>query len=176
MSFSSSRILHDRKKRGHSDSTIICADHPEICSTTRGTPAFLQLRAAIADGAMHNSGERFNPPKCYPGTRQLILKQLLDWILEHDREAFMRWLHGPAGAGKSAILQEIAEMCAEQYLLIASFFFSRTAALRNDEKRLAATIPTNSRNRYPKPDPTSKRQLNMIQRSSLNLSNPNFSP
>ncbi|KAJ3513477.1 hypothetical protein NLJ89_g2924 [Agrocybe chaxingu] len=107
----------------------------------RGTPGFTQLRAAIADGAMHDSGERFDPPKCYPGTRELILKQLLDWIIAHDPgEAFMHWVQGTAGGGKSAILQEIAEMCAKQKRLIASFFFSRTAALRNDEKRLIATI------------------------------------
>ncbi|CAA7270456.1 unnamed protein product [Cyclocybe aegerita] len=106
----------------------------------RGMPAFLQLRSAIADGAMHDSGERFDPPKCYPGTREVILKQFLDWVIEHDRETFLRWLYDPVGAGKSAILQEIAEMCAKRKLLIASFFFARTASVRNDEKRLIAAI------------------------------------
>ncbi|CAA7270464.1 unnamed protein product [Cyclocybe aegerita] len=106
----------------------------------RGTPPFFQLHYAMADGAMHDSGERFDPPKCYPGTRELVLKQLLDWIIKHDRETFMHWVYGPVGAGKSAILQEIAEKCSKMRLLVASFFFSRTAALRNDEKRLAATI------------------------------------
>ncbi|CAA7270467.1 unnamed protein product [Cyclocybe aegerita] len=102
--------------------------------------AFDQFHAQIAEGAMHDSGERFDPPKCYPGTREVVLKQLLDWIIAHDRESFMHWLHGPAGAGKSAILQEIAERCAQMKLLIASFFFSRTAALRNNKKRLVATL------------------------------------
>ena len=104
--------------------------------------AFVQLRGTIADGAMHNSGERFDPPKCYPGTRVAILETLLNWIIANDRGDFMRWLFGSAGAGKSSILQKIAELCAEseRNLLIASFFFSRTAALRNDEKRLITTI------------------------------------
>ncbi|KAJ3508208.1 hypothetical protein NLJ89_g5881 [Agrocybe chaxingu] len=106
-----------------------------------GTPGFTQLRAAIADGAMHDSGERFDPPKCYPGTREVILKKLLDWIIAHvPGDAFIHWVQGTAGGGKSAILQEIAEMCAKQKRLIASFFFSRTATLRNNEKRLVATI------------------------------------
>ena len=94
--------------------------------------AFVQLRGTIADGAMHNSGERFDPPKCYPGTRVAILETLLHWIIANDRGDFMRWLFGSAGAGKSSILQKIAELCAEseRNLLIASFFFSRTAALQ----------------------------------------------
>ena len=47
-------------------------------------------------------------------------------------------MYGPAGAGKSAIAQSIAELC--EALLAASFFFSRTAAGRNDNSRLVSTI------------------------------------
>ncbi|KAJ3515592.1 hypothetical protein NLJ89_g1660 [Agrocybe chaxingu] len=99
-----------------------------------------KLHSRIAEGAMHNSGERFDPPRCYPGTREAILKRLFDWFLDNDRDGFMSWLFGPAGAGKSAVMQEIAERLYERGLLIASFFFSRTSALRNDEKCLVPTI------------------------------------
>ncbi|KAF8809802.1 hypothetical protein BYT27DRAFT_7023429, partial [Phlegmacium glaucopus] len=46
------------------------------------------------------------------------------------------------GAGKSAIVQTIAEMCAdpEFELLVASFFFSRSSQSRNNEKHLIASI------------------------------------
>jgi hypothetical protein len=52
------------------------------------------------------------------------------------------WLHAPAGAGKSAIAQSIAELCcsAKPSSLAASFFFSRNVAERNTEKYLAATL------------------------------------
>jgi len=53
---------------------------------------------------------------------------------------FFLWMYGPAGAGKTAIAQTIAELCAEANLLAASFFFSRTAAGRNDNSRLVATL------------------------------------
>jgi len=48
------------------------------------------------------------------------------------------WMYGPAGAGKSAIAQSIAELC--EAFLAASFFFSRTAPDRGDKSRLVATI------------------------------------
>ncbi|KAF8805707.1 hypothetical protein BYT27DRAFT_7103972, partial [Phlegmacium glaucopus] len=47
---------------------------------------------------------------------------------------------GSAGAGKSAIVQTIAEMCAKLGLLVASFFFSRLSQSRNNEKHLIASI------------------------------------
>ena len=52
------------------------------------------------------------------------------------------WLHAPAGAGKSAIAQSVAELCcsAKPSSLAASFFFSRSVAERNNEKYLAATL------------------------------------
>ncbi|KAJ3513482.1 hypothetical protein NLJ89_g2927 [Agrocybe chaxingu] len=101
--------------------------------------ALEKLQGMIASGAMHNSGERFDPPKCYPGTRVAVINELLGWIT-NNRDTFMHWLYGPAGAGKSAIMQEIAELCFGRRILLASFFFSRTALLRNDEKRLVSTI------------------------------------
>ena len=50
------------------------------------------------------------------------------------------WLHGPAGAGKSAIAQTVAEICAGRDELAASFFFARTVTSRNARKHLFPTI------------------------------------
>ena len=50
------------------------------------------------------------------------------------------WLFGPAGAGKSAIAQTIAEMCHRLGILMASFFWSRNAADRNDATCLIASL------------------------------------
>jgi hypothetical protein len=65
----------------------------------------------------------------------------MGWIFGHnDHEALILWLYGPAGAGKSAILQTIAEQCFEHKLLLASFFFGRSDSARNTFKPLVATI------------------------------------
>lgn len=62
------------------------------------------------------------------------------WIKDLDTNEFFRWLYGPAGAGKSAIAQAIAELCHEADLIAASFFFSRVVADRNNTSRLIPTI------------------------------------
>jgi len=89
------------------------------------------LQAATAPGAFHNSLERFDPPKCHPHTREAVRKKILDWVMKKiDTDAFILWLYGAAGAGKSAIAQTIAEVCHELKLLLASFFFSRSSPHR----------------------------------------------
>ena len=65
----------------------------------------------------------------------------MNWVLKNaGRKALILWLYGPAGAGKSAIAQTIAEKLFAQKLLLASFFFSRTDSRRNHERSLVATI------------------------------------
>ncbi|KAG6911365.1 hypothetical protein DXG01_001036 [Tephrocybe rancida] len=93
--------------------------------------------------AAFNSRDRYPPPKCHPGTRQAILDQITAWgdkgpgVSEAER---MLWVHGPAGAGKSAVAQTIAENCDHRELLAASFFFSRAHVARNSIDRLFITI------------------------------------
>ena len=99
------------------------------------------LQAATAPGAFHNSLERFDPPKCHPHTREAVRKKILDWVTKKiDTNAFVLWLYGAAGAGKSAIAQTIAEVCHELKLLLASFFFSRSAPLRCISKHFFSSI------------------------------------
>ncbi|KAF9544128.1 hypothetical protein CPC08DRAFT_799917 [Agrocybe pediades] len=66
------------------------------------------LTDAVAPSAFHDSGARFDPPKCHPGTRVKILALIMRWIVGQDEEnrakPFM-WLNGAAGCGKSAIAQ-----------------------------------------------------------------------
>jgi len=98
------------------------------------------LQQHIAPGAFHNSDERYDPPKCHPQTRKAVLKKIVDWVKATDKVAMILWLYGPAGAGKSAIAQTIAELLEKVGLLAAAFFFSRNAAGRNDKTLLAATL------------------------------------
>jgi len=98
------------------------------------------LQQYIAPGAFHNSDERYDPPKCHPHTRRSVLKKIMDWVKDPNKVALILWLYGPAGAGKSAIAQTIAELLEKAGLLAAAFFFSRNAAGRSTKAPLVATL------------------------------------
>ncbi|KAJ7918032.1 hypothetical protein B0H13DRAFT_308633, partial [Mycena leptocephala] len=57
-----------------------------------------------------------------------------------DKSSPILWLHGPAGAGKSAIAQTLCQKLEEEGRLGASFFFKREHPSRGHAKRLFATI------------------------------------
>ncbi|PPQ94100.1 hypothetical protein CVT25_009251, partial [Psilocybe cyanescens] len=100
----------------------------------------LLLEASSLD-AFHNSGDRFDPPKCHPNTRTAVLQKLINWFIgEFGWDNLVLWLYGPAGAGKSAIAQTLAELCAAKNCLLASFFFSRSDPRRNNEKTFVTTL------------------------------------
>jgi hypothetical protein len=88
------------------------------------------LQRHVSPDALHDSLERSNSPKCHPDTRTAVLS----WAEDEDSETQVLWLHGPAGAGKTAISHSVAEMSQERNQIAAGFFFSRTAAGRNHEK------------------------------------------
>ncbi|KAF8156571.1 hypothetical protein B0H34DRAFT_709745 [Crassisporium funariophilum] len=99
-----------------------------------------KLHGKIAPGAFHDSGERFDPPKCHPNTRLAVLRAIMDWVETAYMTSVILWLYGPAGAGKSAIAQTIAEQCHVLGILAGSFFFSRTTPGRSDSSRFIATL------------------------------------
>jgi hypothetical protein len=95
----------------------------------------------IAQGACYNAADRGDQPGCHPQTRVAIRAEIMDWIKAPPAmRKLILWMYGPAGSGKTAIAQSIAEECARLGLLAASFFFWRTAAGRNDTSRFVATI------------------------------------
>lgn len=67
------------------------------------------------------------------------MKKIFEWIVGAD-DHHMFWLNGLAGAGKSALAQSIAERCALEGTLAASFFFSREEPGRRTMKHFFATI------------------------------------
>lgn len=66
----------------------------------------------------------------------------MNWIndISNPESPRFLWIYGPAGSGKSAIAQTIAEICEREGITIASFFFSRTVAERNNERSLISTL------------------------------------
>ncbi len=66
----------------------------------------------------------------------------MNWVQgKESTESLIMWLHGGAGAGKSAIAQRIAERCHEANILLASFFASnRAGPHRMDANYIIPTI------------------------------------
>ena len=100
------------------------------------------MRLGVSLGAIHDSAERNPPPNCHADTRKAVRKIILDWIQSEVSSFF--WLYGPAGAGKTAILQAIAELlCSPSpsgQNFGGSFFFSRGKHGRDQGQFLFSTI------------------------------------
>ena len=102
------------------------------------------MKLAVSLGAIHDSAERCPPPNCHPDTRKAVRQIILDWIRRESSASSVFWLYGPAGAGKTAILQAIAEFLCNQsesdQNFGGSFFFSRGKNGRDQGHFLFSTI------------------------------------
>ena len=102
------------------------------------------LKLGVSFGAINDSAERFPPPNCHPDTRKAVQQIILDWICSESSASAFFWLYGPAGAGKTAILQAIAEIvCSPSgsgQNFGGSFFFSRGMQGRDEGRFLFSTI------------------------------------
>ncbi|KAF5363486.1 hypothetical protein D9756_001034 [Leucocoprinus leucothites] len=88
--------------------------------------------------AIHNSDYREYPPRCSEDTRVSLRNNVLQWHGNPNREQRLLWYMGPAGIGKSAIAQSVAEELEKTGHLGGTFFFSRPGLI-NDP---ATVIPT----------------------------------
>jgi len=104
------------------------------------------LRLEVSLGAVHDSAARYPAPNCHPDTRKAVRQIIMDWVHDHEEGSASPffWLYGPAGAGKTAILQAIAEfLCSSSESdenFGGSFFFSRGENDRNQGRFLFSTI------------------------------------
>jgi hypothetical protein len=104
---------------------------------------------------MHDSADSYLQPRCHPETRSKMLDKLWNWAIKSEWSEKkwewsltekttkclpVLWLHGPAGAGKSAIMRTFAERLADAGRLGGSFFFQRGHATRGNAQKLFATI------------------------------------
>ncbi|KAF9445647.1 hypothetical protein P691DRAFT_784929 [Macrolepiota fuliginosa MF-IS2] len=106
------------------------------------------LSEHIIIGAEFDSSD--HRPSCHPETRLNISRNIQAWMHNLARKYKILWLNGPAGVGKSAILQTIAEVEADSTtsILGATLFFSRPNE-RNDPQRVFITIAYRLSMRYP---------------------------
>lgn len=100
------------------------------------------LHSHSATAGLLNARERFDAPKCDEDTRMTMIQGMKNWVQggSGSSGSSMYWLHGPARVGKSALAQSLALALQEERDQAASFFFSRTAAGRNNGAQLMATL------------------------------------
>ncbi|KAJ2915781.1 hypothetical protein MD484_g4655, partial [Candolleomyces efflorescens] len=105
------------------------------------------MKEHAATGAMHDSNERFPPPRCHAGTREAVIYRVFDWYGYQKRPGKpMMWIYAPAGYGKTAVAGTVSEKLEAKAaelgfsLIGATFFFWRTSEERNSPARLIITL------------------------------------
>ena len=101
-----------------------------------------ELRKHCSPSAAFDSAARFDSPRCAESTRLGIIQIIEEWINGDEDEAMpssLFWLHGGAGAGKSALAQSLSENFQNKGLA-ASFFFFRSDPNRNNGNHLIPTV------------------------------------
>lgn len=64
----------------------------------------------------------------------------MDWARNPRNRRLLLWIYGPAGAGKSTIMQTIAEQLKKLGILGGSFFFSGTIKKQNEKTHFVTTL------------------------------------
>lgn len=98
-----------------------------------GTTGWDLLVQKAAHTALYDSAARFNPPACDEDTRVELLGRVMSWIQNFTDPIRLLYMTGPAGAGKSAIQQTVAQQCASMHILAASFFFAAADDLAHSD-------------------------------------------
>ncbi|KAK1224686.1 hypothetical protein PQX77_012433 [Marasmius sp. AFHP31] len=108
-------------------------------NTTTPNPHKTLWDAVFGIGASHTAEQQFERGQCLEGTREEVLRVILEWIASKKCSLPICWLSGTAGVGKSAIAMTVAKSC-EGKGLVASFFFFRSDPKRNNPSALMVTI------------------------------------
>ncbi|XP_006457014.1 hypothetical protein AGABI2DRAFT_146675 [Agaricus bisporus var. bisporus H97] len=97
------------------------------------------LSQHIIRGAAHDDSAREPPPRCHPDTRVKFIARITAWFDGQAQQELLLWITGPAGVGKSAIVQTFAEHLVKSKSLGASVFISRPNK-RNNSHGIFITI------------------------------------
>ncbi|KAJ2914170.1 hypothetical protein MD484_g6225, partial [Candolleomyces efflorescens] len=119
------------------DLNVTMINSPAILEPIDGWKTLLDK---ISPNALHNSSERRDPPKCDEGTRVELLRELMTQITTRSSPRRMLCMTGPAGSGKSALQQTIAERCEKSDILGSAYFFENADPTRNTVSTIVPTI------------------------------------
>ncbi|KAF8210527.1 hypothetical protein K438DRAFT_1518481, partial [Mycena galopus ATCC 62051] len=87
--------------------------------------------------ALYDSADNPPQPQSHTEAHRRILDSLYEW-LTGDSGYWMYWLHGPEGAGKSAIMQTLCERLQDRFG--GAFFFKQGHPTTGNAKALFATL------------------------------------
>ncbi|KAH8179221.1 NACHT domain-containing protein [Sarocladium implicatum] len=111
-----------------------------ILATSQETNQLLrQLDLPTIPEAWHESHEFATRDQCWPGTRQRIVDEIINWT-EGGSEKPVLWLNGPMGTGKSTVALTVTEELRRRRHLLASFFFFRRGG--NERNMILRLLPT----------------------------------
>ena len=102
--------------------------------------AFDKLKKAISHNAFYDSRARSTSSGCLRGTRVNEIRAITDWIDEEGRKKPLFVVKGPAGSGKTSLLNTVTETCKSNKCYAAGFFFSGTDPDRNNDAYFINTI------------------------------------
>ncbi|TEB24374.1 hypothetical protein FA13DRAFT_1638792, partial [Coprinellus micaceus] len=105
-----------------------------------------ELRKQSSLGAVSYAEARADAGRCHPGTRAKVLNDLEGWSVGEGRwkDIKLLALTGPAGHGKSAIMQTFADHLLEKAeasdpRTVAATFFFKTAVPEQDQPKALVT-------------------------------------
>ncbi|TFK27726.1 hypothetical protein FA15DRAFT_666193 [Coprinopsis marcescibilis] len=126
---------------------------PHEDSLNSERPGLQLLHTHISAESIQNSFRRYKPPRCHPEAQNAVLDDIMSWVhaptsrshpstpaptsashaqaLTILEKTLILWLNGPAGTGKSSLMQAIAQFFSEKRLLAASFFNSASDTSRS---------------------------------------------
>ncbi|KAF9444120.1 hypothetical protein P691DRAFT_362075 [Macrolepiota fuliginosa MF-IS2] len=117
-------------------------NYPVFNDVTYNPETFMEkLEKRTIPGAEYDSSERDPPPRCHPGTRLQIVEQAQELFDDFRDGKRLLWIVGPAGVGKSAVVQTLAENAStpsSKVMLGASLFFSVNG--RDDASKAIPTL------------------------------------
>ncbi|KAJ6552777.1 hypothetical protein B0H19DRAFT_949701 [Mycena capillaripes] len=98
------------------------------------------LYRVVAHEALYDSADSYPQPRCHPETSTKMLDTLYNWAVQPNSASPICWLHGPAGAGKSAIMQTLCKKFQTAGHLGGAFFFKLGHLTRGNAKALFVTL------------------------------------
>jgi len=103
----------------------------------------------VATNALYDSQVNVDAGNCLAGTRTALIERFLTAVRQRSSECPLTWMHGPAGAGKSAIMRTVAERLDDEGALLGSFFFFHDDPQRNGSINFVITLAYQIRSAIP---------------------------
>ncbi len=131
--------IHVTQVQSTSNSKLWRLNNQTKGHSSNDSSALEKMVGYIMPDAQYDSSARDSPPQCHPGTRIQILGDVQARIHDPNLATRMVRIYGPAGVGKSAIMQTLAEAEAKRGTVFTTLFFSRPNE-RNDPRKAFTTL------------------------------------